>query len=299
MGQAPRWGARRRAWRWLMLSCVAVALAWWWHEREPRYHGRSLSSWLDTYDAILSGHLTDPDPGFEETRTALRHLGNKGLSYYTRRLAYETPGWHLSILSVLDKAPSPLQRISETLAGSLRKHVEVRVQRANTAALAFEFLGPDAARAVPALERLALSTTYPARSQRALKALAWLGPTGAMGLARVAIDGDTGPSAEALRLINQMGTRAGPALPLLAQAFGTNFSADPYQYYRVLMGKLEDTAQYSNSPARVRAIRSLAVYSPGTVRYLMRNTNPAVRADVTNALRRARVDEGTWPPGRR
>ncbi len=289
MGQAPRWGARRRAWRWLVLSCVVVALVWWWHEREPRYNGRSLSSWLDTYDAILSGHLTDP--GFEETRTALRHLGNKGLSYYTRRLAYETPGWHLSILSVLHKTPKPLQRTSETLAGCLREHIDARVRRAKTAVLAFELLGADAARAIPDLERLAFSTAYPARSQRALNALARLGPDGTMALARVVVKADTGPSAEALRLLMEMGTRAGPAMPLITQALGTNFSADPDQFYRDQIGKLQVTAQYSNSLARVHAMRSLAVYSPDALRRLLWDTNPAVRADVTNALRGTRVGE--------
>src|SRR5215471_1592650 len=109
-----RQSAARRLRRWVILGCAVIAILCWWWQREPRYKGLSLSRWLDTYDSILSGHLTEP--GFEETRAALFHFGKDGLSYYTARLTYETPAWQLSTLNYLDTARTRLNKLQKKLS---------------------------------------------------------------------------------------------------------------------------------------------------------------------------------------
>jgi hypothetical protein len=92
-----------------------------------------------------------------------------------------------------------------------------------------------------------------------------------------------------------MGTKAGPAALLLAQALGTNFSSDPGKYYTLRLAALEDSARWSNAVARRRALRSLAAYDDtGLVFSLLNDTNPAVRADATNALREIEFYGQSW-----
>lgn len=192
-------GRRPKRW-WVLLACVAIAISCWWWQREPRYEGLSLSRWLDTYDAILTGHLTEP--GFEETRAALFHFGKVGLSYYTARLAYETPAWQLSTLNYLDTAPTRLNKLQKKLSTLGHEYIDARNRRAVTAALAFELLGTNGAVAVPDLERIAMSYDYPPRTQRTMMALSYAGPAGQAALQRIALNGTSGPRAEATNALN-------------------------------------------------------------------------------------------------
>jgi hypothetical protein len=196
--QFGRWRLRR----WVILGCAVITISCWWWLREPRYKGISLGSWLDTYDLILTGHLTQP--GFEETRTALRHFGKEGVSYYTARIAYETPAWQLALLSQLDAAQTKQGKLQRKLSEWGHNYIDARNRRAKTAALAFELLGTDAAAAVPKLEQLAMSYDYPARTQRAMAALTYIGPSGYLALSRVAAYGNPGPQAEALFVLKQI-----------------------------------------------------------------------------------------------
>jgi len=197
---AARQSARRRMRYWVIFGCVAVAILFWWWVREPRYKGLSLSRWLDTYDAILTGHLTQP--GFEETRAALLHLGKNGVSYYTARLAYETPAWQYSILKYLDSAQTGFDKVQKQLSSQGHDYIEAHSRRARAATLAFELLGTNGAAAVPDLERLARSYDYPARTQRAVTALRYIGTSGRAALRRIAMNGAPGPSAEALAVLS-------------------------------------------------------------------------------------------------
>jgi hypothetical protein len=208
----------------LLLSCTVLAVACWWWLREPRYKGLSLSRWLDTYDAILTGHLTQP--GFEETRAALRHFGKDGLSYYTARLAYETPAWQLSLLTQVDNAQTKLDKLQKKLAALGHDYIETRNRRARAAALAFELLGPDGAAAVPELERLAMTYDYPDRTQRAVITLTYIGPSGRLALKRVAANGDPGPRAEALQALQGTGHSPGwSQTPMAARGQRRAFTA--------------------------------------------------------------------------
>jgi len=191
---------RRRMRQWVIFGCVAVAILCWLWLREPRYRGLSLSRWLDTYDAILTGHLTQP--GFEETRAALRHFGKNGVSYYAARLAYETPSWQYSILKYLDTAQTGFDKVQKQLSSQGHDYIEARSRRARAATLAFELLGTNGVPAVPDLERIAMSYDYPARSQRAMTALKYIGPSGRAALRRIAMNGAPGPSTEALAVLS-------------------------------------------------------------------------------------------------
>jgi len=218
---------RRRMRRWIIFGSATIAISCWWWLREPRYKGLSLSNWLDTYDAILTGHLTQP--GFEETRAALLHFGQHGLSYYTARLAYETPTWQLSVLNYLDTAQTRMDKLQKKLSELGHDYVETRNKRAAAAALAFELLGTNGSVAVPGLERIAFSYDYPTRTQRAMIALHYVGPSGRAALRRIAMTGPPGPSAEALQILSPTGTSSAwnqgwPAYPNLRLTSGINRS---------------------------------------------------------------------------
>lgn len=198
---------KRRMRRWLILGSIVVAVSCWWWLREPRYKGISLSHWLDTYDLILTGHLTQH--GFEETRAALRHFGKDGVSYYTARLAYETPAWQLSVLSYLDGPQSKQHKLQKKLSELGHDYIDSRNRWAKTAPFAFELLRTNAVAAVPDLERLAMSYDYPARTQRAITALTYLGASGHLALRRVAAYGNPGPQAEAMQALKRIEDAAG------------------------------------------------------------------------------------------
>jgi len=200
------------------------------------------------------------------------------------------------MLGRVDKTPKGVKGLIQPVSEYWHKRIEVRTRRAQTAVLAFQLLGEDAAGAIPDLERLAKSTIYAGRTQRALDALRYLAPRGAEALGRVAVTGDPGVRAAALRRINEMGEDAAPALPLLVKTFGTNFSSDPAGLYEQLIARMQESARYSNGPARVRAMELLAVQSPGVLYNLVYDTNPAVRADVTNVLRKAGIGAWFWDP---
>ena len=263
---------RRRLWLRFFASCALVALVAVWLGREPRYQGRSLSNWLDTYDAILSGKLTEP--GFEETRKALRHFANKGLSYYTARLAYEPPSWQVSMLKYMREAPGRLGGIAEPICRFGQAHIDIRERRAKTALLAFELLGHDAASAIPGLERLA-SGANPYSAQRAISALSYLGPRGLEALARIVANGNPATSAAALKLLSNAGPGSEVSLP--------SFDVDEYDAH--VLGCLLNSARFSNRVTRLSALRSLAAYDHlEELICLLNDTNPIVRADVTNVL---------------
>lgn len=248
---------RLRTSHWVLLVCLAAGLLWW-HERDPRFRGVPLGRWLDTYNAILSGQLTTP--GWEETRTALKYFGNHGLAYFTKRLAYEAPGWQVRTLGRLDKAPPPFTNVMSRITGFWRKRVEVRQQRAKTAVMAFKFLGPYAVAAVPDLEHLAADPSSPKRARRAAEALGYLGQPGLSALAR--LNASKGLSSEDL--------------------------GSPASYFSTMLAELENSARYSNAVVRRRALHSLALADTegrAILFALLFDQDPVLRSETTNVVR--------------
>jgi hypothetical protein len=113
--------------------------------REPRYHGRYLSAWVEEYaEEVLyeSDEETDPPLGaVTPSQHALRHIGTNALPYLLEWLTYDSPQWSRK----LDKLPPGLQD------NWISRSIGVKASRATAAIYAFAALGPEAKPAIPEL----------------------------------------------------------------------------------------------------------------------------------------------------
>lgn len=158
---------RRR--RWIMvlgLSMIALALALWWPQSEPRYQGKPLSTWL-------RGFESDSMEARWQSAEAVRHIGTNALpqlvSALRQPMSRAEPKWRQRLRALLAKQSLikiPLSRPSDRRAEALA---------------ALDALGPMAKDAVPDLEAL-LHESPP--DHRALMVLARTGPEALPALTR-------------------------------------------------------------------------------------------------------------------
>jgi hypothetical protein len=169
-----------------LLGCVLAGLVVVFlvgSDHQPRYHGRSLSSWLLNAQVIWSGHLTRP--GWEETSDAIRHIGTNGLPYVLQWMTYERPPWRTQMLATLQKFPKAIGANPE-----LQKLVLGNGEaRADATVWVFRALGAQASDVAPDLLRLFLDPTRPVVSKRAQTALESLGENALASLTAAVMSG--------------------------------------------------------------------------------------------------------------
>jgi hypothetical protein len=138
-------------------------------EREPEYGGKKLSEWL-MIAAQSNTSLEDPS----EASDALRHLGTNAIPSLLRWIQYEKSRRKYELFERYEKWPKPLVNsyVERWLLDCKRR------ERVVEAHLAFDFLGPDAAPAVPELARLMQNVSPGSSSLRAAVALARIGRAG-------------------------------------------------------------------------------------------------------------------------
>lgn len=139
----------------LIFAClvvVAIALALWPREREPKYDGVPLSMWLERGRS---------DRG--ESLAAIRQIGTNGLPFLLRWIQYEPSGWRRFVSRNFSKIPARVQN-SRVLRWLI---VDKAENRANIAVTGMGILGPDASSAMPELVRLANNASAPETSRRA------------------------------------------------------------------------------------------------------------------------------------
>jgi hypothetical protein len=165
---------------WLLLA--AGGAAFFGLQRDPSWNGYSLSELLATYTRIYQGQLTEP--GWQDIRIGVRHIGANGLPYLVRWIGYERPAWKDYLLTVTEHLP-PLRRWK-----FLRNYLspECAAFKVKGAVHGFEILGPIASPAVPALEKLAADPGRGESARRAISALGQIGPGAVPALLRVASD---------------------------------------------------------------------------------------------------------------
>src|SRR6266480_4402083 len=152
----------------LLLGCVLPGLVVFYligFDHEPRYGGRSLSSWLLISQDIWSGKLTRP--GWQESSEAIRRMGTNGLPYVLEWMAYERPPWRTQVVAKLQKLPKALgggPKLERWVLGNGEARAEATIW-------VFKALGPEARPIVPELFDLANSSKNPAASRRAQAAL--------------------------------------------------------------------------------------------------------------------------------
>lgn len=179
---------------------------------EPSSHGYSLGHLLATYVRIYQGYLTTP--GWQDTRQYVREIGTNGLPQMLRWLAEERPQWKVDAFEFHEKKlPSVLRTklIHNWLSGDREE------LHAKAGEYGFEILGPVAIPAMPAVERMALDSTHPARSARAINALKSIGKDAVPALVRIVIAPNSTNRFQVFEIFGSMGTNAAPAVPVLVE----------------------------------------------------------------------------------
>ena len=179
---------------------------------EPKYQGRSLSSWLD--DAWFDQFV--PVERKSEAPEAIRAIGTNAVPHFLKWLQFEEPAWLPALERTLVRAG--LMRRKANLMESARRRVEY-------AQWGFGVLGAEGNCAIPALVRLMSQSRAPQTAAHAAAAIAQLGTPEALG----AMVGGLTNHQEVLRSIfayriREYGTNALPAVPALVSSLG---DADP------------------------------------------------------------------------
>jgi HEAT repeat protein len=108
-----------------------------------------------------------------QSSNAVHHIGTNALPLLVKWLDYEPPKWRTRFANAIVRLPGPLPReaMANWILGS-------RALRASIAPIGFQFLGQEAAPAVPALAQLVGDCRSPARADGALAALMLIGKDG-------------------------------------------------------------------------------------------------------------------------
>ncbi|MCX6929420.1 MAG: HEAT repeat domain-containing protein [Verrucomicrobia bacterium] len=177
---------------------------------QPYYNGRSLQEWIKVY--------ARPDwysPGAQaDAEKAIVQIGTNAIPFLVKWIAYKphpsrTKQFAATIIPML-----PLVRdfppAKHWLYGG-----DPREFRANAAAEAFDIFGPSASFAIPELAKLAHSSTDPGPADRAVDALANIGPLAFPAVLGVVEDRHAEARFYAVTAIQSFGTNARPAVPIL------------------------------------------------------------------------------------
>jgi len=175
---------------------------------EPRYHGRSLSSWLEDPDNFISDGFDPSAAGV----LAVRELGTNAIPTLLQWISYEPSPIRQKVNKLLQKLPGPLKP----------RNAQIGWSRANNAAAGFAMLGSEAQVAAPALVRLALTSSDPNRAQRCIDCLFKMGPEGLLGMCSLITNSQALKQTSAIYRICDMGTNAVPAVPALIKCLEDN-----------------------------------------------------------------------------
>ena len=172
---------------WVTIGCAAVAAVTWcvlWpRESEPEYNGRKLSEWLAKADPGVA-----PDAGTTEAEGAVRAIGTNAIRLLLRWISYEPSAVRAGTYALVcrfHKNGVPWALLSGPLALLKNKQAEERARRATRG---FFVLGQKEESAVPRLGELALASSCPESSRRAILALGWTGQSGRAVLEKVSGD---------------------------------------------------------------------------------------------------------------
>ena len=144
-----------------VIVVAIAAVAFWPAEKEPEYHGKKLSEWLEIYATDHEGafYLSEAEPALASGKEpevvvaykAICCIGSNGLPCLLKALRFKPTSWRGKSWRLYSKLPKYLYRES---VGKQLLSPNVLLQREG-AHWAFWALGDDAAPAVPELVDLA------------------------------------------------------------------------------------------------------------------------------------------------
>jgi len=175
---------------------------------EPTYDGRPLSEWI----AIRGTHRgkISSDAEFARATLSIRKIGANALPLLLKWLDYEREPWNQRYRSKTANLPLWIAE-SDVMYWLLEKKEE----RQKNAMKAFEVLGPIAAPAVPELHRLVCRTNAPETAERALTALASIGPAAVPAVIDILSTTHFSGHWIMQNCLGILGTNAAPVVPIL------------------------------------------------------------------------------------
>ncbi len=160
----------------IALTTAIVAAS---REREPTYHGKTLSQWLAGGEDVAFGLLANPNR--PDTREAVLQIGTNALPSLLEWIRYNPPAWR--------------QKLDSRLGGVWPWYAHWVMQaegRRDLAVDGFWVLGSRAAPAVPALARLLRNPDHKTLHEPALNALRLIGKDSLPILFPVLVDPNQG-----------------------------------------------------------------------------------------------------------
>jgi HEAT repeat protein len=269
----------KRRTKWLIVCALSllgmVASIFLATPRQPRYQGRSLDDWL-----VDVSH-----PHYETqrvARAAIQAMGPEAVPFLTNALAQR---------EALSTKIYRKNFIPRRLATWARRFVkwQTPMMESRSAAVALQFLGPQATNAIPALIA-ALQDPNWAVAQSAAVALAAVGTNAVPALGERLDQADVEELRWALQAVAALGTNAAPLVPQLARlAVSTNNGRPGDAAYG--LARIGEPAVHSiiemlsttNVEVQVRLLTTLQQIGPTSVTAtneifkLMRSPNPTVR----------------------
>jgi hypothetical protein len=199
--------------RWLIglaaAAVVAIVFAVIWpRDHQLEYKGKALSEWL-----LVLGK-PDPDwdagPQVDEAMAAVRHIGTNGIPFLLKWIQYRPPAWRTNINNALSRLPGNHNfELSEPVRPALGW-------------VGLGILGPDAAPAIPTLDRWMNDPSDFERAAFAMSALREIGQPALPCLLAVLTNSAHPDRGQVALELSFMGEAAKAALPELIRALDSN-----------------------------------------------------------------------------
>jgi hypothetical protein len=216
---------RIRVWIFICCGVATVLILTFWRQREPQYHGRSLSQWLLL---LNGGYSNEPDISRHDAEEAIRLIGTNGLPFLVQWINYREPPWHTRAQTLCNNMPqiigSPLSRLLLGQRGELQW----------LAIWNLYLFGADAQPAVPALTNLMAS--QPRYTPSCVLALAQIGGDALTPVLNVLTNQANPQRLFAISALAELDTRH-PLDPTIVSTL-TNFLADTNREFAICAAQI-------------------------------------------------------------
>jgi len=255
----------------MLIAAAVVAL--WPREKEPQYQGKTLSQWLNMYEARGFARGGTPREK-DQAADAIRHIGTNALPLLVTWLSTETPPWRHKALSYIPgRAP-----VFRALYRPCVKWLLSEDIRASETLIAFDILREDASPAIPQLLGLMNNTNARMSSFRAVQVLVKIGPNGLAALCSVVTNqtADLTVRSSATYFLGYAGTNAVGEIQILRDLLDNPKTPVNMRYASLMALEIIGQTAREATPSLLRALD---------------DPDQRVRVLATNALQKVAPDE--------
>jgi hypothetical protein len=280
----------------LGLAAVAALLAFELRDREPTYKGHPLSYWVQKDPAATTLAFAD------HYTEAITNIGTNALPLLLKWIAYEPSPFHAKAAHLVKIVPYRWRPRLITQSEEL----------AVGASVAFEVLGPLATNAISTLTMLATNSRNDSLTERSARALVSIGPLALPALMTISTNSQVPGRHYAIYFTMALGTNARPAIPFLIGRLSdpdtkvvssacmamSSLRLAPETCVPALTNLLTSpdyVCRYCASAALANFGKQSLPAIP-QLQKLSKDTNPLVRAEALDALRRIAPDLLTNAP---